>query len=301
MSVEQQKNNFQEFPFHAFLQSSSDIWGQMTRMWFDNLQPDESILKSFIQNSGEANQGNHNGLWEQMLTSWQNVASSIPESPDMTSLFGSSDLQRDMLQTILNGWYQSSRIQQAMFDSSENIQKTAGIDHIDKISQEFIEAWKETYEQTLKKYLNVPQLGLTREYQEKMLKVYDKFSMLQSTILQFLFFLSIPFKNSFKTMHKELSEIAKKGELPKDYKAYYQIWIKILEQYFQALFRTSDYTSALAKTLSAFGEFKAVLDDLTQDYLKASPIPTQKDMDDLYKDIYTLKKRIQKIEKQNKK
>jgi polyhydroxyalkanoate synthesis regulator phasin len=36
---------------------------------------------------------------------------------------------------------------------------------------------------------------------------------------------------------------------------------------------------------------------ITQDVLKGLAVPTQKDLDELYREIYILKKRIRKIEK----
>jgi polyhydroxyalkanoate synthesis regulator phasin len=44
-------------------------------------------------------------------------------------------------------------------------------------------------------------------------------------------------------------------------------------------------------------EFSTAKNDLLEDILTMFPISTQKDMDDLYKEIYLLKKRIKALEK----
>jgi polyhydroxyalkanoate synthesis regulator phasin len=44
-------------------------------------------------------------------------------------------------------------------------------------------------------------------------------------------------------------------------------------------------------------EFSVVKNDLMQDMLSTLPVTTQKDTDELYKEIYLLKKRIKVLEK----
>jgi polyhydroxyalkanoate synthesis regulator phasin len=48
--------------------------------------------------------------------------------------------------------------------------------------------------------------------------------------------------------------------------------------------------------LDAFEDYQATRDDLLQDVLKSLPVPTNRDMDALYKEIYELKKKIRTLE-----
>ena len=44
-------------------------------------------------------------------------------------------------------------------------------------------------------------------------------------------------------------------------------------------------------------EFKAKRDEIIQDFLSDLPIPSDKEMNELYKEIYRLKKRVRDLEK----
>jgi polyhydroxyalkanoate synthesis regulator phasin len=44
-------------------------------------------------------------------------------------------------------------------------------------------------------------------------------------------------------------------------------------------------------------EFSAAKKEILQDFLNTLPVPTHKEMDELYKEIYLLKKRIKELEK----
>ena len=63
------------------------------------------------------------------------------------------------------------------------------------------------------------------------------------------------------------------------------------------LFQSPEYVKTLGKTLDTMSEFSAAKNAVMEDILNILPISTQKDMDDLYKEIYLLKKRIKTLEK----
>jgi len=94
--------------------------------------------------------------------------------------------------------------------------------------------------------------------------------------------------------------LADEGELPDKSKDYYQMWIKILEGHYMKLFQSPEYIQSLGNALGALGDFTAARHKIMEDLLQMMPIPTQTDMDELYKDIYLLKKRIKALERQKK-
>jgi polyhydroxyalkanoate synthesis regulator phasin len=64
------------------------------------------------------------------------------------------------------------------------------------------------------------------------------------------------------------------------------------------LFKSPEYIQVMGKALDTFEQFLQARNAITQDVLRAMAVPTQNDMDDLYKEIYLLKKKIRKLEKQ---
>ena len=114
---------------------------------------------------------------------------------------------------------------------------------------------------------------------------------------EFLRLLYLPVTKSFRVMQEKVGAMSEAGGLPEDSKAYYQMWIKILEGHYMSLFQSPDYVKTLGNVLTAMSEFTVVKNDLMQDLLSTVPVSTQKEMDDLYKEIYLLKKRIRVLEK----
>jgi polyhydroxyalkanoate synthesis regulator phasin len=63
------------------------------------------------------------------------------------------------------------------------------------------------------------------------------------------------------------------------------------------LFQSPEYIRTLNKTLDTMSEFSKAKKEILQDFLNMLPVPTHKEMDELYKEIYLLKKRIKELEK----
>jgi len=63
------------------------------------------------------------------------------------------------------------------------------------------------------------------------------------------------------------------------------------------LFKSPEYLQTLSRTLSTVAEFKTAQHEMLVDAMKSLPIPTNKDMDDLYKEFYLLKKKVKELEK----
>ena len=100
-------------------------------------------------------------------------------------------------------------------------------------------------------------------------------------------------------MQDELARMADQGKLPESSKDYYRMWIKVLEGHYMTLFKSPGYTHTLGKTLDAMSAFMVARKEILEDALQALPVPTQKEMDELYREIYLLKKRVKELEKKN--
>jgi polyhydroxyalkanoate synthesis regulator phasin len=102
---------------------------------------------------------------------------------------------------------------------------------------------------------------------------------------------------------REQVKTAREGgeELVKDAKEQYKLWINKLEEAYLELLRSPEYTSALTEVLKALRDYKVSRQQLLIDLFQDLPVPTHKDMDELYKELYYLKKRVKELEKRGKK
>jgi polyhydroxyalkanoate synthase subunit PhaE len=170
---------------------------------------------------------------------------------------------------------------------------------LDNLAQDSLKAWTTLYEEEFQRYFNIPQLGLNRFYQERINQAIDKYNIFATSLSEFLQILQMPFEKTTQDMNEKIEELTKSGALPEDSREYYRMWVKTLEGHFMNLFHSSQYIEAMGNAMAAYDDYLGARNGIIQDMLQSFPIPTNREMNELYKEIYLLKKKVRKLEKAN--
>jgi len=295
MSEKREKKEDPQALLSEWMKTANDFWESMFRAWTDAthaFQPPKASRK------GTA--GRTQASMDTAMKTWQAVFSAMSKPEIMEPMFKGIGVMPEILmkmaQTSLAGFLQT---QHKWFERAGRIGKSVEAYTFEDLDENAFRAWAEIYEKEFRQFLNIPQLGLTRFYQEKMNRALDKFNMFQAAMTEFLRLLYLPVTRSFGVMQEKLGEMVDAGKLPEDSKTYYQMWIKILEGHYMTLFQSPEYVNILGNTLVSMSDFTAAKNEVIEDMLNMFPIPKQKDMDELYREIYLLKKRIKALEKKS--
>ena len=289
----QEKTGHETF-FADWMKMTTELWGPIAGIW-----------AAFHKTSGMTPDSKNYGempwmheSWETAQKTWQTFSQGMSEMETMETLLkGAGLLPEIFLKIAQAGSKTFMDFHKQWMEHASEFQESTKTYTYENLEKDALNAWTQLYEQEFRKFFKIPQLGLTRFYQEKMIRWMDKFNIYQTAVMEFSRLLSLPMEKSFQVLQEKVSEIMDKGDLPEDPKKYYQIWIKILEGHYMTLFQSSEYTQALNKTLNSLSEFSAAKKDVLQDFLNMLPVPTHKEMDECYKEIYLLKKRIKALEK----
>ena len=235
---------------------------------------------------------------ESTLKMWQMLSSIMSEPGAIDPLFqGINALPEILLKMTQTGWNRFFQMQQQWLERAGRIGHKTEAYKFEDLDQDTFRAWAEIYGEELTRFLNIPQLGLTRFYQERIGRFADKFNLFQGAMAQFFYLLYLPMEKSFKVMQEKLEALTEEGKLPETSQDYYRMSLKILEGHYMTLFKSPEYTQVLGKTLDAMEEFAVAREEILQDIIQSLPVPSNKEMDDLYKEIYELKKRVRQLEK----
>lgn len=168
----------------------------------------------------------------------------------------------------------------------------------DDLDHSTFESFRELYRTELQKYLKIPKIGLPREFHEKLSDLADKSNIFSSHLLELLYQFSTPFEKTNRAMQEKIKKMLEDGEIPTDSKEVYSEWIKALERHFMDLLKSSEYTNVLNNTITSLAAYKGVKNNMTDIFLKEMQIPTGREMDEVYKDIYQMKKKIKELSHQ---
>jgi class III poly(R)-hydroxyalkanoic acid synthase PhaE subunit len=280
--------------FADWMKMTTEFWGPMAWMWTpfhktNGMTPDPIKYgkKPRMKES-----------WDTVQKTWQAFSQVMSEPETMETLLkGAGMLPEIFLKIAQTGLNTFLNIQKQWLEGYGKLQESTKSYTHEDLKEDAFKTWTQLYEEEFRKFFKIPQLGLTRLYQEKMIRSMDKFNIYQAAVAEFSRLLLLPMEKSFQVLQEKLTELADEGELPEDSKKYYQMWIKILEGHYMTLFQSSEYTQALNKTLDSLSEFSVAKKEILQDFMNMLPVPTHKEMDELYKEIYLLKKRIKELEK----
>lgn len=231
---------------------------------------------------------------------WQTIASAMTTPESMASFFKGTETLPEICAHFAQAVMVSlSELQQRMGKSAASFGESVEAYKFKNIDESGFHIWADIYKKEFQKFFQIPQLGLTREYQERASRMMDKFNLFQANHAEFTRLLSLPFQQAAAMMQKEVADLAEKGEMPEDSQAYYQMWIKILEGHFMTLFQTPEYVQALGKTLGSLSEFSKAKNAVLEDVLQGLPIARASEMDELARELYELKKRVIRLEREN--
>jgi len=276
-----------------WMKTTAEFWGSVTKMWLgvpgasESLTQSEEAIKSRIQES-----------WESTLKMWQSIFLTLREPGGMDVFFkGINAVPEIVLRMAKTGWDGYFHLQQQWLERVGRIGQRTEVYKFEDLDQNVFKAWTEIYEKEFKQFLTVPQLGLTRYYQERMGVTMDKFNLFQAAMAEFFRMLFLPMEKAYRVIQEKIGELTKEGKLPEDPKEYYHMWLKILEGHYIILFKSPEYTRVLSNTLDVMEEFLVARQRMLQDMIQTLPVPSDRDMEDLYKELYLLKKKVKEIEK----
>ncbi len=221
-------------------------------------------------------------------------AAGAPKPGDFQSAKSVPDMMLKMLQPF---WGYSINLQKQWAETT-GATASGEPENMAELTKQMTKAFYGAQGEDFRKILNIPQLGLNRYYQERFNKAIEKASDFQSALTEFLQMLMIPMEKSYYGVQEEIAKMEKEGKAAiKDSRALYQLWMQKLEDHYMALLRSDEYMNTLRETLNCLHDFRAARAEFFMDLLQNLPIPTNKDMDELYKDLHILKKRVKELER----
>jgi hypothetical protein len=275
----------------AWIKSAANFWEAALQNW------PKAASSGDGSSTGEKSRTRES--FEAVFQSWQTLSSVAGDPGAMEAFSNLGRTMPDLLMKMVQGsWRSFFYLQQQLLEKSGRIGESTAAFNFDNLDEEIFKAWTEIYEKEFRQYFYIPQLGLTRFYQEQFNEALDKHNRFQSRYTEFMSLIFLPFDKTFKVMQQQLSDMAREGKLPDNSNDYYKLFIKILEGHYMSLFKSREYVESMGKTLTALEEFIAARNGIRQTVLKSMAVPNQNELDDLYKEIYHLKKKIKIIEKE---
>lgn len=165
-------------------------------------------------------------------------------------------------------------------------------------TQEFFDMWKNSYQSTFGKLTQVPAFGPIREKQEKIMKGFPVYANLYNTWVESNINFQTVFTEAMKKTYEKMI-IETKGEITTTkYKDFYKIWLETYSETLKEFMKSGHFTSDMGKLMANFMDYQKYNKDMIEEnLLKPNNIPTKTEIDEINKDLYTLRKTLKDLDK----
>ncbi len=284
----------QSVVFADWIKSQADAWEEALKR---TAQAWQAPLGAVPAGTGE--EGKTPGpeaIGKGLLEFFQALSSAVglPEPREIQAAKSVPDLMLKVMQPF---WMYAIKLEKQWAEMT-GATATGEPENMAEVVKQMTKTFYEAQAEDFRKILNIPQLGINRYYQERFNKAVEKASDYQSALTEFIQLLMIPVEKAYYAVQEEIAKMEKEGKAAiKDSKALYQLWIQKLEDHYMSLLRSDDYMNTLTETLNCLHDYRAARSEFFMDLLQNLPIPTNRDMDELYRDLHILKKRVKELER----
>ncbi|MBF0517482.1 MAG: hypothetical protein HQK97_10280, partial [Nitrospirae bacterium] len=153
------------------------------------------------------------------------------------------------------------------------------------------------FEKTFGKVFKSPQVGKDREKMELLLRTLNLYSVYIAKNAEFQHKIYIAGEKASKKVVEAIANKIKAGEEIKSYNDFYKMWTDINEAEYFDLFNTEEFSTVQGGLLESALEFRKYFHKLMELHLSDLPIPVRSEIDDMYKTLYELKKKVRVLEK----
>ncbi len=152
------------------------------------------------------------------------------------------------------------------------------------------------YEETFGKFLSTPAFGISRESLQQMMAATDAHNRFMAAMGDFLLKFNIPAEDAWEILIKTIQEREEKGEGFKSAKEIYDCAVSIFEEKYDNHIKSPQGVQIVVDVVEKYVDFKKKSDAVRDIWFKSMSIPTAKEMDDVYRGIYDLRKKTRKQE-----
>ncbi len=165
--------------------------------------------------------------------------------------------------------------------------------------QEFFDPGLKNYEATAGRLVEMPAIGPAREKSEKVMKGFSAFVNLYIAWMDSNSNTLRVFLEAMRRVHEKTVTDMEGDINPEKYKDFYQICIETFSETFKEFMKSGHFASDMGKLNSLLMDFQIYNREmLEENYLKPMNLPTKTEIDEINKELYSLKKKVKELTSQ---
>lgn len=150
----------------------------------------------------------------------------------------------------------------------------------------------DAWEQTWGRLLGAPNMGLTREFTEKLDRAFMIWVNNQRVSQEYLSLVGNTWIKAIEALMQKLVEMSTAGQTLENQKAFVDLWVEVADAQFIELFHSDAYAAVQGQLVNSSMEMRRQQRELMEVWLRANDLPTRSDVDEAHHQLYTLRKEL---------
>lgn len=154
------------------------------------------------------------------------------------------------------------------------------------------------YEATFGKVVKMMNLGINMEAANEQQAAMDAYYKMMFSAGKLSSIMTKSNNANVQTLTETYKNMMKEGQKVTTFKEFYDLWYNTSEKAMEDLFATVEFSKAFADFTDKYFLYLTASNKVVERNLSSLPIPTNKDMEGLYKTVYDLRKAVRDLQKE---
>ena len=151
------------------------------------------------------------------------------------------------------------------------------------------------YEESVEKIFSMMGMGANRESNEDLMKVMNAYIKMLFTAGELSVLISDSIRDSAKVLVDRYQQNIKEGKVVTTFRDFYNLWYSVTEEVLLGLLNTDDFSKVFGDFSDKYAQYMIALNKVQERMLASLPIPTNSDMNSLYRTVYDLRKAVRDL------
>ena len=206
-----------------------------------------------------------------------------------------TDLFLQMMQRVIENGNLYVKFMNTVLEAAQvTYAREASDENLNEIHAHLSDHLLALYQESVGKYLAAPQFGIPREALQQINSAISAYHKFMGAVGDFLIMFSTPSKKSMDILQQAIKDRERTDESFQTAKEVYNFAVKIFDKEYDDWLKSPAGVQSVVNMVDNYLAYRKKLNPVKDIWLKSLSIPTQREMADVYRGIYDLKKKTRK-------
>jgi class III poly(R)-hydroxyalkanoic acid synthase PhaE subunit len=155
----------------------------------------------------------------------------------------------------------------------------------------------QAYDQTFGMMVNTPGVGLTRELTNKISQGFESWKTLTQAMDDYQYLILDAWSGVMEQVLRDMMKRAEQGQPVESIRDLVKMWTGAADKSFAQVATSEKYAEVQGRFLSSYMDYRIKEQQIVEEFLRYSYVPTRSEMDEAHRNVYELRKEVKALKK----